>query len=186
MEDWHVQFCAGVPEGGKSGSLSPMTMFLIRSILSRLSGTCQGDTGGPLMMFGSSRQWMLVGLISSGIGCARAEYSGIYTRVAAFEEWIKSYTNNSIWVRSEAGSENPIPSTTPPGLTDPSTTMNESAGVSGSSTTTGTTTITESSSVTESLDNDRNHARVGDLSTQREPFRRLFHTQTLQQPRCSG
>ncbi len=43
------------------------------------------------MMFNSSsNQWILVGLTSNGIGCASAAYSGVYTRVAAFEDWISS------------------------------------------------------------------------------------------------
>ncbi|CAF3924826.1 unnamed protein product [Rotaria sp. Silwood2] len=74
MTDWHVQFCASVPGGSKD--------------------TCQGDSGGPLMMFNASNQWVLVGLTSSGIGCARAEYAGMYTRVAAYENWINSNTND--------------------------------------------------------------------------------------------
>ena len=40
------------------------------------------------MMFSSNNQWVLVGLTSSGIGCARATNSGLYTRVAAFLTWI--------------------------------------------------------------------------------------------------
>jgi len=61
-----------------------------------LIDTCQGDSGGPLMMFTSSSQWLLVGLTSYGEGCAEPAYSGVYTRVAAFESWINSYTNGSI------------------------------------------------------------------------------------------
>jgi secreted trypsin-like serine protease len=60
--------------------------------------TCQGDSGGPLMMFTSSNQWLLVGLTSNGVGCAQAAYAGVYTRVAAFQSWIKSYTNDSSWI----------------------------------------------------------------------------------------
>ena len=48
------------------------------------------------MMFTSSQQWVLVGLTSNGFGCARPMYPGIYTRVAAFESWINSYTNGSV------------------------------------------------------------------------------------------
>jgi len=62
-----------------------------------LLDTCQGDSGGPLMMFTSSKQWVLVGLTSSGEGCAQPAYSGVYTRVAAFQSWIKSNTNGSYW-----------------------------------------------------------------------------------------
>ena len=75
IDDWHTQLCAGVSGGGKD--------------------TCQGDSGGPLMMFTSSNQWVLIGLTSNGIGCAEALYSGVYTRVAAFQDWINGYTNGS-------------------------------------------------------------------------------------------
>ncbi|CAF2128623.1 unnamed protein product, partial [Rotaria magnacalcarata] len=75
MVNWTVQLCAGVSGGGKD--------------------TCQGDSGGPLMMFSSSNQWVLIGVTSSGIGCARAGYSGMYTRVAAFQGWINSTMNGT-------------------------------------------------------------------------------------------
>jgi secreted trypsin-like serine protease len=61
-----------------------------------LIDTCQGDSGGPLMMFASSNQWVLVGLTSNGIGCARAADSGVYTRVAAFQDWININTNGAV------------------------------------------------------------------------------------------
>ncbi|CAF4048316.1 unnamed protein product [Rotaria sp. Silwood1] len=54
--------------------------------------TCQGDSGGPLMAFTSSQQWVLIGVTSSGFGCARANYPGSYTRIAAFQSWISSNT----------------------------------------------------------------------------------------------
>ena len=47
------------------------------------------------MMFSSSNQWVLVGLTSNGIGCAQANYAGIYTRVAAFEDWLNVAMNSS-------------------------------------------------------------------------------------------
>ncbi|CAF4136318.1 unnamed protein product [Rotaria sp. Silwood2] len=66
LHDWQVQLCAGVPNGNK---------------------------GGPFMMFTSNKQWVLVGITSNGIGCGQAEYSGVYTRVAAYEYWINSTIN---------------------------------------------------------------------------------------------
>lgn len=51
------------------------------------------------MLYSSlTKQWVLVGLTSSGYRCAVAGYSGIYTRVAMFKDWIESYTNESHWV----------------------------------------------------------------------------------------
>ena len=120
----------------KVSSLSPLTMFLSPSILSRPIGTCQDDLGGPLMMFGANRRWMLVGVISNGIGCAQSDYSGLYTRVAFFQDWIKSSTNSSIWVGSESGSGN---STTPTMSGGQSTTTMTATPMNGQTTTTMTT-----------------------------------------------
>ncbi|CAF2537753.1 unnamed protein product [Rotaria sp. Silwood2] len=65
-----MQFCAGDLNGGKD--------------------TCNGDSGGPLMMFTSSQQWVVVGITSYGYGCARAYLPGVYTRVAYYLDWIRS------------------------------------------------------------------------------------------------
>ena len=37
-----------------------------------------------------TRRWILVGLTSSGIGCALPTNAGLYTRVAAFQDWINA------------------------------------------------------------------------------------------------
>lgn len=44
---------------------------------------CQGDSGGP-MVFGQT----LHGVVSFGIGCARPNYPGVYSKVAAYRSWI--------------------------------------------------------------------------------------------------
>ncbi|XP_037916202.1 trypsin delta-like [Hermetia illucens] len=57
--------CAGVDAGGKDA--------------------CQGDSGGPLIQSGK-----LVGIVSWGYGCARAQYPGVYSNVAALKSWIEA------------------------------------------------------------------------------------------------
>ena len=54
--------CAGYLEGGKDA--------------------CNGDSGGPLSGAADLGVRRLVGLVSTGEGCARPNYPGIYTRVA--------------------------------------------------------------------------------------------------------
>ena len=44
-------------------------------------------------MFNSNNQWILVGLTNYGVPCARANYSDVYARVAAYVDWINSNMN---------------------------------------------------------------------------------------------
>jgi secreted trypsin-like serine protease len=55
---------------------------------SRGKDSCQGDSGGPLTVTQNGK-FVLIGVVSSGKGCARSAYSGIYTRISAFADWIK-------------------------------------------------------------------------------------------------
>ena len=65
--------------------------------------TCQGDSGGPLMAF-VNNHWILAGITSSGIGCARAGYPGLYTRISAFIPFIESSMNTSSDIPMTIGS----------------------------------------------------------------------------------
>lgn len=61
--------CAGYAEGGKD--------------------SCEGDSGGPLMVWSSSSSsWVLAGIVSNGIRCAEPNLPGVYVRISEYIEWI--------------------------------------------------------------------------------------------------
>ncbi|CAH2049112.1 unnamed protein product, partial [Iphiclides podalirius] len=61
--------------------------------------TCQGDSGGPLQVKiplpykGVGLLYYIIGVTSFGIGCARANTPGVYTRVSSYIDWIE----NVVW-----------------------------------------------------------------------------------------
>jgi len=49
--------------------------------------SCSGDSGGPLFSCNGSCEQ--IGIVSWGIGCAKKQYPGVYTRVTEMMPWIK-------------------------------------------------------------------------------------------------
>ena len=52
--------------------------------------SCQGDSGGPLLATDRDLNFVIVGVVSWGEGCGKADKPGIYTRLPMFLDWIKA------------------------------------------------------------------------------------------------
>ncbi|EOD41624.1 hypothetical protein EMIHUDRAFT_194015 [Emiliania huxleyi CCMP1516] len=56
---------------------------------------CQGDSGGPLFGIDADGNYVLTGIVSWGIGCADADFPGVYARVSHASEWICARTDGA-------------------------------------------------------------------------------------------
>jgi len=54
------------------------------------TGTCMGDSGGPLQCKGSDGKYYQVGITSYGIPCGQANAPDVFTRVSAYLNWIQN------------------------------------------------------------------------------------------------
>lgn len=70
-----TQFCAGYDTAGKD--------------------SCQGDSGGPIFIKQGNETFQ-AGLVSWGIGCARANQPGVYTRVSQYFDWVKTTSGGAV------------------------------------------------------------------------------------------
>ncbi len=110
--------CAGLAVGGKD--------------------SCQGDSGGPLMSQ-SNGEWLQVGVVSTGEGCALPNAYGIYANVPFFVDWVygdgaNTYLSPQVFVSDDNGHTDtvqaeeirtvirqPVATTTPTATTVPTT-----------------------------------------------------------------
>ncbi|HYX36740.1 MAG TPA: serine protease [Oligoflexus sp.] len=61
------------------------------------SDSCDGDSGGPLLLDGK-----LYGIVSWGTGCGDPSQPGVYTRAASYEDWIKEQDPDTLPVEELA------------------------------------------------------------------------------------
>lgn len=52
------------------------------------SGTCRGDSGGPVVVWDNSNRPILAGIVSYGDPCATGNFLDIHTRVSRYCDWI--------------------------------------------------------------------------------------------------
>lgn len=116
------QFCAGESSGGKDA--------------------CSGDSGGPFTRTISSSmgsRYFLIGVVSYGMGCARSQYPGVYTKITTYLPWIQeqvqSFHNEANPTRTTTTSLKPITTT----QTTTTTTTKKATTTTKAPTTTTTT-----------------------------------------------
>ncbi|CAH2091592.1 unnamed protein product [Euphydryas editha] len=62
--------------------IDPVSMFCAGSFIQPSPDACHGDSGGPLVSDG-----VLIGVVSWGLGCARGNFPGVYTRLSSPVIW---------------------------------------------------------------------------------------------------
>jgi secreted trypsin-like serine protease len=74
--------CKGI--GGYYADLIPAAEICAGNLANGGVDTCQGDSGGPMFRKDNAGEWIEVGIVSHGDGCARRNAPGVYTEVSTF------------------------------------------------------------------------------------------------------
>lgn len=96
--------CAAAFDAGGGGKIADTEICAMRR--GTRKDSCQGDSGGPLVVPAKDGNgFVQVGVVSWGRGCGGA-LPGVYSRVAAFSDWIKQT------MQTDAAPEQPEPADT--------------------------------------------------------------------------
>ncbi|XP_039299261.1 serine protease filzig [Nilaparvata lugens] len=71
---------------------SILNSFLCAGYANGQRDSCEGDSGGPLMVEREDGHWVLAGTVSHGIKCAAPYLPGVYMRTTFYKPWLQSIT----------------------------------------------------------------------------------------------
>ncbi|XP_042204366.1 chymotrypsin-like elastase family member 2A isoform X2 [Homarus americanus] len=81
--------CAHAYNTSQFGFVKLSDSHLCAGVLDGSTGTCVGDSGGPLQCNMRDGRWYLAGVTSFGSGCAKPGFPDVYTRITYYLPWIK-------------------------------------------------------------------------------------------------
>ncbi|XP_018900398.2 LOW QUALITY PROTEIN: uncharacterized protein [Bemisia tabaci] len=69
-----------------------LSSFLCAGYANGQRDSCEGDSGGPLMIEREDGHWVLAGTVSHGIKCAAPYLPGVYMRTTYYKPWLQTIT----------------------------------------------------------------------------------------------
>jgi len=87
-----------IPLGLEDGMMC--TQGIYNPSTKKTTGTCKGDSGGPLFLEGGQRRKTLVGIVSGGVSCGNS-YPSWLTRVEYFSKWIRCILEQAVRFKNQ-------------------------------------------------------------------------------------